>query len=141
MSEAKEGDKVKIHLTGVTGEGVEFTSTEEDEPIEVSLGGGEIWPSVEKGLLGMKEGDTKEIVLQAEESIPYVEELVFDVHKSQLPEDIPLEEGITVKLMQQDGRETYMKILSIKDESVTLDANHPFAGEELKFTVQLVKIV
>ncbi len=141
MAQAKEGDKVKVHLTGVTSDGVEFTSTAEEEPIEISLGGGEIWPSVEAAILGMKEGESKDVILKPEESIPYVEELVFEVHKSQLPDDIPLEEGVMVKLLQQDGRETYMKILSIEGDNVTLDANHPFAGEELKFVVQLIKII
>lgn len=141
MGQVKDGDKVKIHLTGVTGDGMEFTSTEENEPIEVSLGKGEIWPSVEKAILGMKEGESKEVALSSEESIPYVEELVFEISKNQLPEGIPLEEGIMVKLHQEDGRETFMKILSVEEEKVMVDANHPLAGEELKFTVQLVQIV
>lgn len=140
MSQAKEGDNVKIHLTGSTKAGVEFTSTTEAEPIEFQIGSGEVWPSVESAIIGMIPGDVKSVVLPSQEAIPYIDELVFEVDKSQLPEDLPLKEGTMIKVLQQDGQETYVKIVEVLEDKVKLDANHPFAGEELSFKIQLVEI-
>ncbi len=140
MSQAKKGDRVKIHYAGKTKSGQEFDSTQGEEPIELQIGNGDLWPSIETALVGMNPGDKKTIELPPEEAIPYVDDLVFEVQKSQLPDDIPLEEGTLLQLMQPDGNATLVKIVTSSDDTVTIDANHPLAGEELSFALELVEI-
>lgn len=141
MSGATEGSKVKIHFSGKTHEGQEFDSTKEEGPITVEIGKGEFLPAIESALIGMLQGEKKTIVVSESEGIPYREELVFDVQKGQLPEDLPLEEGIMLQMGQPDGTVVFVKVLSVGDEMVKLDANHPLAGQVLTFDIELVEII
>ncbi|MBD3219258.1 MAG: peptidylprolyl isomerase [candidate division Zixibacteria bacterium] len=141
MAKAKEGDKVKIHYTGKFEDGQVFDSSVDREPLEFTLGQGQVIPGFEKGVVGMEEGEKKEIKVSPEEGYgPRYDQNVIEVKKSVFPEDITPEVGRQLQVQAPDGNKMNVVITEVQDETVTLDANHPLAGKELLFDVQLVEI-
>lgn len=140
MSQIKVGDKVKIYYTGKTADGRIFDSVNEGEPFEMTVGGGDFWPAVDESIVGMSVGESKEIAIPKKDGIPYMDDLVFVVKRTELPDDFPYEEGVIIQLSQPDGREIPVTVRNITDESVTLDANHPLAGLDLIVDFKIVEI-
>ena len=141
MSKAESGDTVRVHYTGRTDNGQEFDSSRERDPLEVKLGAGQVIPGFEAALTGMAEGDTKTVTIpEAEAYGPRREELVHQVPRSDIPGEIELEEGRTLLAQTPDGNQLQLLIRSVGEESVTVDANHPLAGEDLTFELELVKV-
>ena len=140
MSPAKNGDTVKIHLTGRLENGEVF-SKPEDKPFEFTLGSGELIPGFEKGIVGMEVGQTKTIAVPPEEAYgPRNEELMVDVKKTTLPENITPVIGQQLQIRRRSGDLLKATIAGVDEDTVTLDANHPFAGKTLLFEVKLVEI-
>lgn len=141
MAQAKEGDKVEVHYTGKLDDGTVFDSSEEKDPLEFTLGDKQVIPGFEDAVAGMKQGETKTVKIPAEQAYgPHRAEMVLTVNKDRLPENLELYVGQRLKVPQEDGGVFVVRITEISDADVTLDANHPLAGENLTFELELVKI-
>jgi peptidylprolyl isomerase len=141
MSQAKNGDTVKMHFTGRLQNGEVFSKSEEDQPIELTLGTGELIPGVETGIVGMEVGEKKTITVPPEQAYgPRQEELVVQVKRSDLPEHISPSIGKPLRIRQSDGNDIQVFIADMTENTVTLDGNHPLAGLTLFFDLELVEI-
>ncbi|MDH5557329.1 MAG: peptidylprolyl isomerase [Alphaproteobacteria bacterium] len=142
MSEAKSGDTVRIHYTGTLTDGTRFDSSEGRDPLEFTLGGGQIIPGLEREILGMKVGDKKTVTAVADEAYGQPNPTAMqEVPRSSIPPEIELVVGGQLQAMTQDGRQISVTIAALTDDTVTMDANHPLAGKDLIFDVELVEIV
>jgi len=141
MGKAKEGDVVKVHYTGKLRDGTVFDSSKDGEPLEIVLGAGRTIPAFEEALIGMSPGETKTFEIPAEEAYgPYRDELVVEIERDRVPPDMELEVGQQLILRQPEGQAIRVTVTEITDEGITLDANHPLAGEDLIFEVQMVAV-
>jgi peptidylprolyl isomerase len=141
MLQAVQGNKVKVHFTGKTQDGSIFASSLGNEPLEFKIGGGEVLPGIENAIIGMKVGDKKITILQADDAYgPRNDELVFDIEKSQLPEGIPTEIGECLEFHYADGTILLLTIIGIHESMLKVDANHPLAGKNLTFEIELVSV-
>ncbi len=141
MSQAKNGDKVKIHYTGKLENGSIFDSTREGAPVELVVGNRTVFPELEHGLIGMTVGESKNITLQPEQAFgPKRDDLIVRIDRGILPAEIKPEIGMQLQNKQPDGRLIAVTITDIKDNTITLDANHPLAGQTLILDVELIEI-
>lgn len=141
MTQAKQGDTVQVHYTGRRPNGETFDSSVGQEPLEFTLGAGEVIPGFEAGVLGMAPGESKTVVIPPEEAYgPYEAEMVLEVERSQFPEDMAPTVGQQLQVRQNAGEAFSVLVVAVGDETVTLDANHPLAGQALTFELQLVGI-
>ncbi|EMY81496.1 peptidylprolyl isomerase [Psychroflexus gondwanensis] len=142
MSQVKEKDTVKVHYTGkIATSGQVFDSSLEREPIEFTLGEGTIIPGFETGVLNMKEAEKKTIEIPKEEAYGEVKEELFQqVGKDQLPEDIKPEVGMGLVSQNPDGTERQLRVAEVNEDHIVVDANHPLAGHDLTFELELVEI-
>lgn len=142
MSTVKTGDTVKVHYTGKLEDGSVFDSSVSREPLEVTLGEGRLIPGFENAVVGMNVGDkTTANIPSAEAYGDFREDLEVSIEKSQLPDDINPEVGMQLQLNQPDGQPVPVTITKVEDEAIVLDANHPLAGKDLTFEIELVEIV
>ena len=140
-AKAKEGDTVKVHYTGKLKDERIFDSSQDAEPLELTVGSGQVIPGFEKAVIGMSVGDSKTVEIAADEAYgPYRDELVVEVDRERIPEDLAVEVGQPLVLRQAEGPPIRVMVTDISEQSVTLDANHPLAGEDLTFEVELVEI-
>jgi peptidylprolyl isomerase len=141
MTQAKCGNTVKVHFTGRLENGEVFTSSRESEPLEFTLGSGQVIPGFDKAVTGMELGETRTVNLQPEEAYgPRQEDLVVDVKKSNFPEDITPLTGEQLEIPQEDGEPLKVTVVDVSEDTVTLDANHPLAGYTVTFTIILVAV-
>lgn len=141
MSKVKADDLVRVHYTGKLSDGQVFDSSVDREPLEVKLGEGNLIPGFEKGLVDMQLNEKKTIVIAKEEA--YGEkrkELFQSVKKSDLPEDLKVEVDMPLMATNADGSEKQLRVAEIKEDEIVVDANHPLAGEDLTFELELVEI-
>ncbi|NOY05243.1 MAG: peptidylprolyl isomerase [Chlorobi bacterium] len=142
MQKIKSGDTVRIHYTGRTDDGVEFDSSAGKEPLEFTVGEGEIIPGLEKGVLDMELGEKKTITVPADDAYGmYNEELRIPVARELLPPDLDPFIGLELVMNMQDGSTFPVRVVEVKDASITVDANHPLAGENLTFDLEVVDII
>ena len=142
MSQVKANDTVKVHYTGKLTDGqVIDRSVEIGEPRESTLGQGQLIPGFEKGLIDMKVNEKKTINIPKEEAYGEPrEDLVQEVDKSQLPEEIKPEVGMGLVSKSPDGREMNLIVKDVKEDSIVVDGNHPLAGKDLVFDLEVVEI-
>ena len=141
MSQAQNGDKVKVHYTGKLENGEIFDSSKDREPIAFVVGEGNLIPGFEKAVVGMEEGGSKNISIAPEEAYgERREELVAEVNKSAFPENINPAVGMQLQVTSQNGNPINVIVTDVGEENVTLDSNHPLAGQTLFFDIQLVEI-
>lgn len=141
MSQAINGDTAKVHYTGTLENGEEFDSSRDREPLGFVIGEGNVIPGFENGVIGMEEGDSKNISIPPEEAYGINnEELIVEINKSEFPENITPSVGLQLQMMQQNGKPINVIITALDDNSVTLYANHPLAGQTLLFDIKLVEI-
>lgn len=141
MSKVKEGDTVKVHYTGTLTDGTVFDTSAEREPLEFTLGQGQLIPGFEKAVVGMNVGDSTEVEIPSDDAYGESrEDLVISVPKDQLPDDVEPQVGMQLQVNQQDGQPIPVRITEVGDENLTLDANHPLAGQDLKFEIELVEV-
>lgn len=141
MSQASNGDTVRIHYTGKLEDGTVFDTSSGGEPIEFTLGEGQVIPGFEEGVKGMEVGESKTIQIPPEKA--YGErssDLLFEVERDKLPSDMDPDVGDQLALQSSDGQNVAVTVSDISESSVTLDANHPLAGHELTFDVELTEI-
>ncbi|MDZ7830504.1 MAG: peptidylprolyl isomerase [Desulfobacterales bacterium] len=142
MPEAKEGDTVRIHYTGKFDDGTVFDTSGENEPLEFVIGDGQVIPGVEEAVIGMNPEENKTTMIPPEKAYgQYHEDMVIEVEKNKFPEHIQPEPGLELELKQEDGNSMFVIVTNVSDEEVTLDANHPLAGKDLTFEIQLMEIV
>jgi len=141
MSKVKDGDTVKVYYTGKLEDGTVFDSSKEGEPLELTIGAGNVIEGFEKGVIGMERGSSKTVTIPPEEAYGSMnEELVAKVKKENFPENITPVIGEQLQLKQQDGNIVNVTIAEIRGDTVTLDANHPLSGKTLIFDIELVEI-
>jgi peptidylprolyl isomerase len=142
MSEAKNGDQVKVHYTGKLTDGTVFDSSVQREALRFTLGEGQLIPGFEKAVLGMQVGQEKTLTIPAVEAYgPHNQQLVFSVERSSLPANVDPSVGQRFQVKQKDGSVTAVTVTAIAEANVTFDANHPLAGKDLIFDLQLVEIL
>lgn len=142
MSLAKLGDKVRVHYTGKLDDGTIFDSSIDRDPLEFTIGDGMIIPGFEQAVIGMSPGDSKVETIATENAYgPHLEEMVVVVDRQQMPPEIEPEVGQQLQIQQPTGQVIPVIITDVSSSAVTLDANHPLAGEELTFEINLVEIV
>ncbi|MBI1235830.1 MAG: peptidylprolyl isomerase [Alphaproteobacteria bacterium] len=141
MPTAKKGDTVLLSYIVKTADGTVVGKTEDDAPVPVTIGSAEIFPEVEAALDGMEVGkDAAAVVSSGNAFGPRREEMVIDIPRAQLPGDLTPEPGMTLGAQQPDGSTQQLTITKVGEESVTVDGNHPLAGEDLHFGLTLVDI-
>ena len=141
MSQVQKDDTVRVHYTGKLADGQVFDSSLEREPIEFTMGQGQLIPGFEKGLLDMKVNEKKTVNIPSEEAYGAPrQELVQEVEKSQLPEEIKPEVGMGLVSKSPEGQEMNLVVAEVKDDTIVVDGNHPLAGKDLTFDLEVVEI-
>ena len=143
MRPAKQGDTVRVHYRGKLQDGSVFDETFDREPLRFTIGGGQLIPGFEEAVVGMKPGDSKTTELPVEKAFgPYLEERVVEVPKNKFarwdPEPIV---GERVPIPQPDGSAIDVIVTEVAESKVTVDFNHPFAGQDLTIDIKLLEIV
>ena len=142
MKKVEDGSTIKIHYTGRLDDCTVFDSSREREPLEFTVGSGGIIKGFEDGAMGMAVGDIKTIRIASHEAYgPYRDDLVMSIDKTQLPPDMEPEEGLVLCLRHPNGSTIDAVISGVTADSVTLNGNHPLAGKDLTFDLELVEIV
>ena len=141
MTQVKTGDTVRIHYTGTLSDGTTFDSSAGRDPLEFTVGSGQIIPGLDKAMPGMAIGDKKSVAVPPEEAYgPINPEAVQAVPREQIPAEIPLEVGKQLQAQNQNGQVMEVTVADVTEETVTLDANHPLAGKDLVFDIELIEI-
>lgn len=142
MSKAKDGDTVKVHYTGKLGDGTVFDSSEGRDPLQFTLGENQVIPGFEEAIVGMEAGETKTFEIPADRAYGERRDaMVIKIERDQFPEDMKPEVGQQLRLGQQGGETLIVKVIDVSETTVTIDGNHPLAGEDLTFDVELSEIV
>ncbi|MBW2575994.1 MAG: peptidylprolyl isomerase [Deltaproteobacteria bacterium] len=142
MTNAKTGDKVKVHFTGSLEDGTVFGSTMNEESFEFIIGEKNMLPGFENAVVGMQKEDIKTITLPPEDAYgPHKKELVSAMERSGFPKEIQLEVGKRLRIRTQDGKYTMVTIKDFTEDSIVLDENDPLAGKTLTFKIELVDII
>jgi peptidylprolyl isomerase len=141
MSTAKKGDKVKVHYTGKLTDGTVFDSSLEREPIEFELGAGQMIAGFDKAVDGMAVGDKKTADIPSAEAYgDKRDDMMVPVPHDKVPEEIKPEVGMQLSMQQPDGQALPVLVAEVNDDHIVLDANHPLAGKDLNFEIELVEI-
>ena len=141
MSTIKDGDTVKVHYTGTLEGGEVFDSSVNRDPLQFTLGQGQLIPGFEKAIIGLGVGEsTTANIPSAEAYGDKNPEMIVNVEKSQLPEGMEPEVGMQLQLNQPDGQAIPCQVTNVEGEKVTIDANHPLAGQDLTFNIEVVEI-
>ncbi|WP_238363943.1 FKBP-type peptidyl-prolyl cis-trans isomerase [Mesobacterium pallidum] len=141
MTEVKQGDTVQIHYTGTLADGSTFDSSAGRDPLQFQVGSGQIIPGLDKALPGMTVGDSKTVEVPADEAYGQANpEAMQQIPRDQVPDDIPLDLGTRLQLQGPQGQPIPVTVTEVTDAHVTLDANHPLAGKDLTFAIELVAI-
>lgn len=142
MAFLKSGDRAKVHYTGKIEDGQVVVTSLDSGPIEVTLGSSQVIDGFEKALMGMQPGDFKSTRISAEEGYgPYNEDLVVTVKRSSLPQDMELKIGDQLEIVSEGGEAYVVTVAGFSDSNVVLDMNHPLAGKDLIFDIQLLEIL
>jgi peptidylprolyl isomerase len=140
--EVKNGDKVKIHYTLKAGNGETIESSAGSAPLELKLGEGKMIPGFEKGVIGMKQGESKTITVSPEEAYGLREEKkVFEFSREKAPAAFDPRIGDTVQMHALDGSSFKVTVVDLTEKAFIMDANHPLAGKDLVFDLELVEVV
>lgn len=142
MTDVKAGDTVRIHYTGTLTDGTTFDTSDGKDPLEFTVGSGQIIPGLDTAIPGMTVGEKKVVEVphteaygprnpQAEQSIP----------RDGIPDHVPLDPGTRLQMKTPEGRDVGVTVVSADEENVVLDANHPLAGKDLTFAIELIEIV
>tara|TARA_B110000046_G_scaffold52102_1_gene58197 strand:+ start:68338 stop:68766 length:429 start_codon:yes stop_codon:yes gene_type:complete len=141
MSQAEKGNTVKVHYIGTLTDETIFDSSRQREPIEFEVGAGQMIAGFDSAVQGMKVGETKKVEISSAEAYgPVNEEAMIKVAQDQLPEGMNPEIGMQLEATQQDGRTQVLVVAEVLKNEVVLDANHPLAGKDLIFDIEMVEI-
>lgn len=141
MNQVKDNNTVKVHYTGKLKDGRVFDTSEGKDPLKFTLGKGQMIPGFEKGLIDMKVNEKKTIHITKDEAFgDQREELIQEVPRTQLPENMEVKEGMGLVSSTPDGKKHNLTVKEVKDNTIIVDANHPLAGKDLVFDLELVDI-
>lgn len=141
MTQVKTGDTVHIHYTGTLEDGTTFDSSEGRDPLKFTVGSGEIIPGLDKAVPGMEVGEKKQVEVAADDAYGQPNpEAQQAVPRGEIPDHIPLELGTQLQVQTPNGQTMPVTVVQVTEEEVTLDANHPLAGKDLTFDIELVAI-
>jgi len=141
-AQVKEGDMVKVHYTGKLDDGTVFDSSAGSEPMQFTVGTGQVISGFEEAVVGMESGESKTVRIPADKAYgPHLEEMVLIIDRSEIPADMDVEVGQQLSLQQPDGQAVMVTVTAVSESNVTLDANHPLAGKDLTFEIELVEIL
>lgn len=142
MQQVQNGDKVKVHYHGKLRSGETFDSSEGREPLEFTVGGGQVIPGFDQGVMGMQVGDKRTVEIDVTNAYgEKSQEMIIEFPKNQFPPDMNPEVGMQLMMNNGQGQQFPVTVTEVKEESVVLDANHPLAGQDLIFDIELVEIV
>ena len=142
MQKPQSGDTVRVHYTGTLEDGSEFDSSRGSEPMEFAMGQGQLISGFETAVAELIVGGTCTVTLNPDEAYGSVNpDMIQDVPRRLMPEDMELREGMVLQGRADDGRVDNFTVISFTEETVKLDANHPLAGKVLTFEIELVEIV
>jgi FKBP-type peptidyl-prolyl cis-trans isomerase 2 len=142
MQQVKSGDTVKVHYHGKLTDGTTFDSSEGREPLEFEVGSGMVIKGFDDGVTGMKVGEKKTVNIPVDEAYgPKQSEMMVEFPLNQFPPDLKPEVGMPLTMTTQQGHPVQVVITEVRTETVVLDANHPLAGQDLVFDLELVEIV
>ncbi len=138
---ATDGDTVKVHYTGRLTDGTVFDTSVGSDPLEFTLGQGQTILGFEQAVIGMQVGETKTVTIPADQAYgPHREDMILEVSKDELPEELEPEVGMQLQMNQGDGGITIVTITEVSETTIRIDANHPLAGQDLTFNIELVDI-
>lgn len=142
MSQVKDKDTIKVHYTGkIASNGQVFDSSLEREPLEFTLGEGMLIPGFEKGVIDMKVNEKKTIDIAKDDAYGDVRDELFQkVDKEHLPKEVEPKVGMGLVSQNPDGTERQLRVAEVKDDHIVVDANHPLAGHDLTFDLEVVEI-
>jgi len=141
MKKAAHGDTVTVHYIGTLDSGRIFQRTDEGEPLVFTIGAGQVFPALEREIAGMGEGETRNIVLAAEDAYgPRRQENIITVTRDMFPKDREIVVGNVLRVEFGTGKERVMRVMTVTENDVTLDGNHALAGQDLTFALKLEKI-
>jgi peptidylprolyl isomerase len=141
MQQVKKGDKVKVHYHGKLTNGETFDSSTGREPLEFEVGSGMVIVGFDMGVTGMSVGDKKTLNIPFDEAYgPKNPEMLIEMPKDRFPKDLDLEAGLPLMMSDGSGQNFQVVVAEVKDDTVVLDANHPLAGQDLIFDIELVEI-
>ncbi|OAB77317.1 FKBP-type peptidyl-prolyl cis-trans isomerase [Cochleicola gelatinilyticus] len=141
MSKVKKNDTVKVHYTGKLSNGQVFDSSLERDPLEITLGEGMLIPGFENGILDMEVNEKKTVSIPKEEAYGEVKKELFQpISKEELPQDIKPEVGMGLMAKNPDGSERQLRVAEVNEDHIVVDANHPLAGQDLTFELELMSI-
>ena len=141
MATAKSGDMVAVHYTGSLADGTIFDSSREGEPLSFTIGVGQVIAGFNDAVDGMSVGESVTVTIPAADAYgEYNEQFVITVPPADIPPEIEVEVGMDLQLHQEDGGAIPVRVTEVTDDHVTLDANHPLAGQNLTFEIELVSI-
>jgi len=142
MAQAKQGDTVNIHYTGKLGDGTIFDTSLSRHPLQFTIGKGQVIAGFEQAVVGMNTGESKTTTIPVDQAYgPRREDMIVTVERSQLPADLNPTVGQRLEMTQMDDQTLLVTVTAVTDTTMTLDANHPLAGKDLTFDLQLVGIV
>ena len=141
MAQAKSGDRVRVHYTGTLEDGTEFDSSVDRDPLEFTLGTGAVIAGFDEAVSGMTPGDSKTVQIPVGDAYgPHDDTMVREIERSSLPDHIELEEGMQLQATGPSGTIVFT-VTDFTEVMVTLDANHPLAGHDLTFDIELIEIL
>lgn len=141
MATAKDGDKVKIHYTGKLTDGTVFDSSDGRDPLEFTLGENQVIPGFEEAVKGMATGESKTVTIECDQAYGQrAEDRIMTVALKDLNLDFNPKQGDQLTLQRQDGQQMMVTVTDIDETNMTLDANHPLAGKDLVFEINLVSV-
>ena len=138
---AEDSDTVKVHYTGILADGTTFDTSVSSEPLEFTLGQGQMIPGFEQAIIGMQVGETKTFTIPTDQAYGlYRDDMIFEVARDELPADIDPRVGMQLQMNQGDGGIMIVTITDVSETTIKIDANHPLAGQDLTFDIELVDI-
>ena len=142
MAQAARGDTVRVHYTGTLDDGTLFDSSSGREPLEFTVGSEQVIPGFDSAVDGMSPGDTETVRIPAEQAYgPHRAEMVLEVDRAQVPPELDPRVGERLEIKQQDGRSIPVTVTEVTETLVTLEGNHPLAGQALTFEIQMVEVL
>ncbi len=142
MAQAKIGDTVQINYTGKLADGTIFDTSRDRHPLQFTIGKGQLIAGFEQAVIGMNKGESKTVVIPADQAYgPRLAENVVAVDRKHLPADLKAEAGQRLEITQTDDKTILVTVVEVSEASMTLDANHPLAGKDLTFDIELVGII
>ena len=141
MSVVKSGDEVRVHYTGTLTDGTEFDTSKDKDALSFIVGKGQVIPGFEDAVEGMTIGEKKEVLIPVDKAYgPHSPLMVMKVDRADLPADMEFQVGMQLELGQAEGGSSIVAVTEVTEEQVVMDANHPLAGQDLNFEIELVEI-